>query len=609
MQNEVTIAFKGAGWRGIMAGKLQEQIKEHIKNSSMQLLVFNSLLIIEIVAVLGIVIIEACMNYEEKGLFVLLLLLIYLIAMFALGNMYPQNINVFTAVILLPINFAVFPYMLIFAEGGGIKSGMPVWMTFGLILVFIALDGKLFWGMLIATVSVDVALLAYTYMHENLVQVVDNTFYYYEDNAIAILAVSCSIGIILKYQRKLDAKQNEKIQKAVIIAEQEKKKAMNANTAKSSFLAYMSHDIRTPMNAITGMTELAKYHIDDPQKVKECLDKIQSSSEQLLYLINNVLDMSEIETKELHLKTGNFNMTELIENVQAVLSQIAIRKKINFQIHMEEIEHTNLIGDAGRLRQVFMNLIGNSLKFTEAGGRVDFTIQQMHNNLDDFAMYTFIIEDTGIGMSKDFVENELFQPFTRGEGQHVNNAEGSGLGMSITKNILDAMGAKLTVTSEVGKGSKFVIQIKFPINQSEQLQTDEDGNVKLLAEGKNILVVEDNEINMEIILNLLERTHANVISVYDGESAIEAVKKQKEGYFDLILMDIQLPGIDGYQAARAIRCLPREDTLSVPMIAMTANAFSQDVEKTRDNGMNAHVTKPIDVKELYAKMYYYLYHN
>lgn len=592
-----------------MTGSIQEKIHEKVKNSSTQLLVFNSILIIEIIAVFGIVVIETFMNYEEKGLFVIMLLLIYMIAICVLGNIYPHNLDILSMLILLPLNFAIFPYMLVRAEGGGIKSGMPVWMTFGILLVFIILDGRLFWCTFAATVIMDVGVINYTYMHEDMVPVIDNSFYYYQDNATAILAVSCSIGLILKYQRTLDKKQKEKIQNAVIVAEQEKKNAMIANKAKSNFLANMSHDIRTPMNAIVGMTELAKYNIDNPEKVKEYLDKIQASSDQLLYLINNVLDMSEIETNELHLKTENFNMSELIENIQLVLSQIALRKKIDFRIHAEQIEKTNLIGDAGRLRQVFMNIIGNSLKFTEAGGRVDFSIQQSKSNLDDFALYTFIIEDTGIGMSEDFIKNTLFNPYKRGDTQYVRKTEGSGLGMNITKNILDAMGADLQVTSEIGKGSKFVIQMRFPVSQSQQLQTDEDGSMILHAAGKNILVVEDNDINMEIISNLIGRTQANVVTVYDGESAIEEVQKQKEGYFDLIFMDIQLPGIDGYQTTRNIRCLPREDALTVPIIAMTANAFAEDVEKARDNGMNAHISKPIDVKELYAKMYHYLYNN
>lgn len=592
-----------------MTGAILQKVKEKVKNSSSRLLFFNSILLIGIVAALGIVSVEKWMNYEENGLLAILVLLIYLIVMLALGNMYPEKLNLFSAMILLPLNLLFFPYMLIFAEGGGIKSGMPVWLTFGIVLTFLVLDGKPFWWMFTFTITIDVFMIFYVYRHENLIQTVEDTLYYYEDNLIAILAVACSTGLIIKYQSVLEEKQKEKIRNTVVIAEQEKKNALLASQAKSNFLTTMSHDIRTPMNAIAGMTELAKYHIDDKEKVKEYLDKMQVSLEQLLYVINNVLDMSEIETNELHLKPERFNMEKLIENLEAVFTQMAVRKQITFQVQMERTGQINLIGDAVRLRQVFMNILGNSFKYTESGGTVRFSVEQIENNLDDFVMYTFTIEDTGIGMSQDFIDNILFSPYQRGKNQLVKKSEGSGIGMNVTKNILQAMGATLSVTSEIGKGSCFVIQMRIPIDKTEHLPESEEENQIVEAAGKNILIVEDNEINMEMIRNIMERTHANVISVYDGESAIEAVQMERDGYFDLIFMDIQLPGIDGYQATRAIRCLPKEDALTIPIIAMTANVFSEDVEKARDNGMDAHIAKPIDVKEVYEKMYDYLYHR
>lgn len=386
-----------------------------------------------------------------------------------------------------------------------------------------------------------------------------------------------------------------------------REEALEANKAKSTFLSNMSHDIRTPMNAIVGMTDIAKYNIDDKEKVQDCLDKITASSTQLLNLLNNILDMSEIEMDMLKLKESSFNMTELAENIQVVLSQMARGRKVEFEMSCD-IKHANLLGDAVRLRQVLMNIISNGIKYTEASGKVAVSIREdLEGGDSDYALLDIAVEDTGVGMTQDFIDHYIFRPFERAEDRRVQKVEGSGIGMSITKSIIDAMGAALRIESTVGEGSKFFVRMRLKKDKDVQKNfVQEDGLLILDATGRNILVVEDNELNMEIITAILERTHANVTCAWNAEEAVDIITRSEEGCFDLILMDIQMPGMDGYSAARTIRGMDRKDAMTVPIMAMTANAFAQDVEKALNAGMNAHIAKPIDVDELFQKMYHFL---
>lgn len=591
-----------------MLQKLKNSIERHIANTESKLWIYNTILLIEIVALTGLVSIEFLMGYEQDGLFVMVVLWIYLIVIAALINMFPDKIQLFYALIVAPVNLIVFPFLFLWAEGGGIESGMPVWLTFGILLVCIMTSGIYFRILLVLTVVMDVAIILYGYSHQDTFKYIDNERYYYFDNMIAILVVAGTIGLILKYQKYVEKKQTQRIEKAVIEAEQEKHNAERANVAKTNFLANMSHDIRTPMNAIVGMTDIAKYNIDDKEKVQDCLDKITASSTQLLNLLNNILDMSEIEMEMLKLKESQFSMTELAENIQIVLAQMARGRKVEFEMTCD-VEHTNLLGDAVRLRQVLMNIISNGIKYTGAFGRVNVTIREdLESGDDDYAFFDVVVEDTGVGMSQDFIDHSIFKPFERAEDRRVQKVEGSGIGMSITKSIIDAMGADLRIESTVGEGSKFFVRMRFKRDKEVQKNFRQEDGISILdATGKNILVVEDNDTNMEIIKAILERTHAHVTCAWDAEEAIDIISKSKEGRFDLILMDIQMPGMDGYCAARAIRSMDRRDSMTVPIIAMTANAFAQDVEKALNAGMNAHIAKPIDVDELFQKMYHFLY--
>ena len=589
-----------------MFQRLKDKIDKYIEKTESKIWVYNAIIWIEISALTILVSVEFLMGYEHDGILAMSILWIYLVVMAVLANKYHEKIQLFYALIVAPVNLIVFPFMFLWAEGGGIESGMPVWLTFGILLVCIMTKGIYFKVLLVLTVVTDAAIVMYGYFHQDTFKYIDNDFYYYQDNLIAILLVAATIGLILKYQNYIENKQKERIEKAVIEAEQEKQNAQKANIAKTNFLASMSHDIRTPMNAIVGMTDIAKYNIDDKDKVWECLNKITASSTQLLNLLNNILDMSEIEMDELKLKETQFSMTEMVENLHVVLSQMARGRKVELEMTCEA-EHVNLMGDVVRLRQVLMNMVSNSIKYTEAFGRVRAAVKECSDD-EDYAVFDIVVEDTGVGMTEEFIQNQMFQPFERAQDKYVQKIEGSGIGMSITKRILDAMGAELRIESTVGVGSKFLVHVRFKKDKEIQKNfRQEDGVAVLDATGKRILVVEDNDVNMEIITAILEHTHAHVTCAWDAEEAIDLISQSMEGHYDMILMDIQMPGMDGYAATRAIRSMDRKDTMTIPIMAMTANAFAQDVEKALSAGMNAHIAEPIDVDELFQKMYHFLY--
>lgn len=512
-----------------------------------------------------------------------------------------------------------------------------------------------------------------------------------------------------------------------------------ANRAKSEFLARMSHDIRTPMNAIMGMTAVAAMHMDDPERLTDCLSKITLSSRHLLALINDVLDMSKIESGKVSLSEEPFNMADMVDGVATIIKAQAASKRQQLRVHIADIQHEDVIGDELRLRQVFVNILGNAVKFTPEGGSIIFSIKECPSLVHGMACYEFVCEDTGIGMEEDFMKT-IFEPFSRSRHSVSSNIEGTGLGMSITRNIVRMMEGDIQVESKLGEGSKFTVQLYLKLqdpkaedvedlrdlrvlvaddNQDSCITTsdilenigmkpewvlsgeeavqktveankeerdfaaiildwkmpgmdgvetarkirsligshipiiilsaydwtvveaeareagiqafiekplfrsrlvyalksvlvrEDENEERRIAEsgqnsysGKRILLVEDNELNREIAEELIGFMGVTVEHAEDGRMALEMVEKSGSGYYDLIFMDIQMPVMNGYEAARYIRALEREDAKKIPIIAMTANAFADDVKEAREAGMNDHIAKPVElakIKEAFDK--------
>jgi len=386
--------------------------------------------------------------------------------------------------------------------------------------------------------------------------------------------------------------------------------AQHANKSKTTFLNSMSHDMRTPMNAIIGFTSLAVAHIDNTELVKNYLTKIITSSNHLLSLINDVLDMSQIESGNVRIEENEAKLPEIIHNLRTIVQPDIHARQLEFHIDMTDVVNEDIICDKLRLNQVLLNLLSNAMKFTKTGGMVSLCVVQKNGAPSGYAAYEFRVKDTGIGMSREF-QKHIFEPFEREQTSTVSGIQGTGLGMSITKNIVDMMGGTITVISEEGKGSEFIVSLQFKTNDEPvQCKTVPEYEEKAVSQidfkGKKILLVEDNEMNQEIVVAILEEAGLFVDTAEDGTVAVDIMKSAKPGQYDLILMDIQMPHMDGYEATRAIRALTGPKISGIPIIAMTANAFEDDKRRAIEAGMNGHIAKPFDVGKLFETLAFIL---
>ena len=394
---------------------------------------------------------------------------------------------------------------------------------------------------------------------------------------------------------------NKKLKKAKDITTEALQTAENANKAKTDFLSNMSHDIRTPMNAIIGMTSLIRHDAGNKAKVIEYADKIDISSQHLLGIINDVLDMSKIEAGKTVFKYTDFSILDFITELNTIFHSQIDEKNQTLTIIKENIRHEWVNGDQVHLMQIFSNLVSNAVKYTQEGGKIQFLVEECETKSSVYAKYRFLVSDNGMGMSADF-KDTIFDAFTRAESSMTNKIQGTGLGMAITKNLVEAMGGTIDVESELSQGSCFEVLIDLRIaedrfvSSAEQAEKDEPaGNV---LKGMRFLCAEDNELNAEILMELLKIEGAECTICENGKRVLEAFEQSAPGDYDMILMDVQMPVMNGYEATKAIRRSSHELAKTIPIIAMTANAFSEDIQHSLAAGMNAHVSKPVEMKVL-----------
>lgn len=394
---------------------------------------------------------------------------------------------------------------------------------------------------------------------------------------------------------------NKKLKKAKDITTEALQTAENANKAKTDFLSNMSHDIRTPMNAIIGMTSLIRHDAGNKEKVIEYADKIDISSQHLLGIINDVLDMSKIEAGKTVFKYTDFSILDFITELNTIFHSQIDEKNQTLTIIKENIRHEWVNGDQVHLMQIFSNLVSNAVKYTQEGGKIQFLVEECETKSSVYAKYRFLVSDNGMGMSADF-KDTIFDAFTRAESSMTNKIQGTGLGMAITKNLVEAMGGSIDVESELSRGSCFEVLIDLRIaedrfvSSAEQAEKDEPaGNV---LKGMRFLCAEDNELNAEILMELLKIEGAECTICENGKRVLEAFEQSAPGDYDMILMDVQMPVMNGYEATKAIRGSSHELAMTIPIIAMTANAFSEDIQHSLAVGMNAHVSKPVEMKVL-----------
>ena len=386
---------------------------------------------------------------------------------------------------------------------------------------------------------------------------------------------------------------NKKLQKAL-------EQAKTASVEKSNFLFNMSHDIRTPMNAVIGMTSLIRHDAGNKDKVIEYADKIDISSQHLLGIINDILDMSKIEAGKTVFKYDDFSILNFIQKINNLFHSQIDEKKQTITTK-KNIRHEWVNGDQLHLMQIFNNLLSNAVKYTQEGGEIQFLVEECETNSSVYAKYRFLVRDNGIGMSADF-KDKIFDAFTRAENSVTNKIQGTGLGMAITRNLVEAMGGTIDVESELGQGSCFEVLIELRIAEDRtvalaaQEDTDEqDGNI---LQGMRFLCAEDNELNAEILTELLKTEGAECTICENGEEVLKAFEQSAPGDYDMILMDVQMPVMNGYEATKAIRRSSHELAKKIPIIAMTANAFSEDIQHSLAAGMNAHVSKPVEMTVL-----------
>ncbi len=415
-----------------------------------------------------------------------------------------------------------------------------------------------------------------------------------------IMCICCIVFSILgllvfiSQRRRNERRLLEQEEANNILLEKAAREATQASQAKTEFLSHMSHDIRTPINGIVGMVNIARKNIANPRKMVDCLNKISGAADHLLSLINDVLEMSRIESGRTEIAQKPLNIKTLVENCCAIIESQLITRNIDFRCKFNNVEHDHVVGDELKLRQIFINILGNAVKFTPDGGFIEFRIDETAGK-NGKAAYRFEIEDSGIGMSEEFL-GHIFEAFSQEDDGSRTNYQGTGLGMAITKQFVELMGGSITVKSEIDKGSCFTVDVQFEISNIAETTVKKQEDCHL--EGMRILLVEDNELNREIAHEILQDAGAVVTCAEDGRKAVDMFVESEQGSFDAVLMDIMMPNMNGYDATKAIRSSGKPDAADIPIIAMTANAYSEDVAKAFASGMNAHVAKPIDIPYL-----------
>ena len=393
---------------------------------------------------------------------------------------------------------------------------------------------------------------------------------------------------------------NDELRQAQDIAAEALQSAERASKAKTDFLANMSHDIRTPMNAIIGITTLMKNELHEPEKLAEHLGKLETSGQLLLGIINNILDMSRIESGKTTLNVEKMNLPQQISQLDSIIRQQAGQRRQTFTVNTH-LQHENVLADPNRLNRVLMNILSNAVKYTPTGGHIRFEVDELPRN-EHYARYRFVVQDDGIGMSEAY-QKTLFDPFTREERSGTNKVQGTGLGMAITKNIVDLMGGSINVESTTGKGTRFEVVLEFPVDAEAdavpeaQVLPEEEEETSPLS-GMKFLCAEDNAINAEILEMLLEANGASCTICSNGQEIVDAFASVKPGEYDMILMDVQMPVMDGLEATRRIRSGENPLGRIIPILAMTANAFLEDMQKSREAGMDEHLSKPVDIAAL-----------
>ena len=476
----------------------------------------------------------------------------------------------------------------LYMASGGIESGMPLWCLLGFIFPFLMIKGKKCIIVFLINISEFIALVIYSYYHPEIILKMASIKMVYMDMLITMIAVIVILASIFRYQRHIYQKQQNIIIKSV-------QEANEAIRQKQDFISNVSHDIRTPMDSILGFTELAKKNMDNPEKLADSLEKISRASGHLLNLVNEVLDISKIDSGKSVVEEDMCSIHQIIDNVCQIMQHEINQKKINLELDYSMLDEDVLSCDSLRLNQILLNLLSNAVKYSYEGGKITIAVIQLSCDDESKIINEFHIKDEGCGMTPEFMEH-VFEPFARDKSSPVS-AEGTGLGLTIAKSLTEIMGGTIEVTSQLGKGSEFTASIPLSIPQLTEIEEEQD-IVLYDFKGRHVLVVDDNQLNREILVEALREEGFIVDEAIDGSFAIEKLRDSEPGTYELVILDLQMPVMDGYETTKIIRNFQDPQVSQIPIVALTADALPEEKSRAFNCGASAYLVKPVDMPAL-----------
>lgn len=541
--------------------------------------------IILVVGILGIVfacLVSTLMHQNAYSIILSYVCLVLFCLIFWIANRLKRSQ---LAIIIFAILFDNIILPILFITSGGIESGMPLWYIMGLIFPFLLIKGRSCITVFVISITEFIVLIVYTYYHPEIIMKMASIKMVLFDVIVTMIAVVVVFASIFRYQTHIYQKQQKAIIKSI-------REANEAIKQKQDFISNVSHDIRTPMDSIIGFTELAKKNLDNPEKLADSLEKISRASGHLLNLVNEVLDMSKITSGKTVIEEELCSIHSIIDNVCQIMQHEIDQKKLKIELDYSMLDDDVLSCDKIRLNQILLNLLSNAVKYSYEGGKITISVIQLSSDDESKIVNEFHIKDEGCGMTPEFMDH-VFEPFARDKSSPVS-AEGTGLGLTICKSLAEIMGGDIEVLSELGKGSEFTLIV--PLSIPSLLEIEEEQDIVVYDfKGRRILVVEDDVLNREILVEALREEGFVVDEAIDGSFAIEKLRDNDPGTYELVIMDLQMPVMDGFETAKIIRNFKNPEVAEIPIVALTADALPEEKNQAFSSGFNAYLVKPIDM--------------